>query len=292
MAYVDRESGVVTLRIVLCGPGGSGKTTSLRALHRSLPEHQVSEVVDTGPAVERTQFFEYFASELGTISGMDVCAEFFSVPGQAYYAEARRTILERADGLIFVADSDPLRWVANLKAHVDMMDIVTSTSRKVAADDLPILYQWNKRDLPDAVPVERLEEALNRDAAPSLTSVAETGEGIRESATRVVEDAVAVVRATQPRLLPRPEHSGVVDVLQQTCRQLAHTMGAMAVIDANARQTATLLHRAQELVAGLSVSNPSQLRAIQQLMELLGRAGETNFATALTHWLASAEGAS
>ena len=195
MARFDRERGLLVIRLVYCGAASSGKTTNLRSLHDMLPEVQVGAVLDTGPAVERTLFFDYVLADLGQVAGLSVQAEIFTVPGQAYYREARRSVLEQADGIIFVADSSPDRWVPNLQAQVDVVQILASHGRLLDPSDLPVVYQWNKRDLPGAVSEARLEAALNRAGAPSFSAVAGTGRGVEETATAALQATLRAVRA-------------------------------------------------------------------------------------------------
>lgn len=186
---------LMTLKVVYYGPGLSGKTTNLRVLHERFNQAQRGALVQLDTETERTLFFDYFPVVLGKIAGFRVKVDFFTVPGQSFYTATRKAVLEGADGVVFVADSSARREEANLQSREDMVEALRAMGR--ALTDVPHVYQWNKRDAADAMPVKLLERQLNPEKAPSWTAIASTGEGVVETQTGALH---AVVQAIQGQM--------------------------------------------------------------------------------------------
>ncbi|MGN6106085.1 MAG: GTP-binding protein [Kofleriaceae bacterium] len=202
MAVVDAERSAVVIRIVYDGPPHAGKTTSVRALARSLMRS-----VDTPRELEgRTLFFDWLEYTGGLFEGHQIRCQIVSVPGQPELAARRRALLESADVVVFVADSSDRGAVARSVDHIRELQEILGRS-----DDQPVgvIVQANKRDVPGAVPRDELRAALGEDFAHlALTeSVAEAGSGIRETfvfAVRLALDRIRelVVRDELPRRRP------------------------------------------------------------------------------------------
>lgn len=184
MPHFNRLKREVALKIVYYGPGLSGKTTNLVALHGRYPEGQRGRLVKLDTEQERTLFFDYFPVSLGTVRGFAVRVDFFTVPGQSYYNVTRRTVLTGADGIVFVADSDPRREEANLVSHQNMIENLEKVGLAIGA--IPVVYQWNKRDLPNPLPTSVLELQLNPGRHPSIEAVASRGEGVWETERQIL----------------------------------------------------------------------------------------------------------
>lgn len=183
----------VGLKVVYYGPGLSGKTTNLAHLHRVYPSEQRGDLVKLDTETERTLFFDYFPVALSSIGGFRVRIDFFTVPGQSFYRATRQAVLDGVDGIVFVADSSAAREDANLLSREDM---VNSLAKKgLALGDIPHVYQWNKRDLPDAVSPGVLERLLNPEKAPSFTAVASAGVGVWETQEALVRQVLLALRA-------------------------------------------------------------------------------------------------
>ncbi len=190
---------LMSLKVVYYGPGLSGKTTNLQLLHQKLSTTQRGALVQLDTESERTLFFDYFPAVVGRISGFKVKVDFFTVPGQSFYTATRRAVLEGADGVVFVADSSERREEANLQSRDDMVAALTGMGRSLT--EVPVVYQWNKRDAADALPVSVLESMLNPEGAPSVEAVAFQGEGVMEAQKMLLESVVASIRnQTQRRL--------------------------------------------------------------------------------------------
>lgn len=193
MARLNADKKLLTLKVVYVGPGLSGKTTNLTKLHGEYPEAARGDLVQLDTEAERTLFFDYFPAQLGTIGGYDLKADFFTVPGQSFYNETRRAVLEGVDGVVFVADSAPDRFDANLVSLDNLAENLQSFDRRV--QDLPVVFQWNKQDVEGASPPARLDEALNPSGAPAFPAVATRNEGVWEAQEAILRLVVERLRS-------------------------------------------------------------------------------------------------
>lgn len=196
MARMNPDQHLLTLKVVYVGPGMSGKTTNLTKLHQEYPGHARGKLVQLDTEQERTLFFDYFPGDLGRIGPFKLKADFFTVPGQAFYNETRRTVLEGVDGLVFVADSHPDRSDANHVSLQNLADNLESFGRNLP--DVPLVYQWNKQDLPGAVSPFALSAALNPRRLPEFPAVATRGEGVWECQEAILRLVVERLRARVP----------------------------------------------------------------------------------------------
>ena len=189
---VQTSKRTITLKIVYYGPGMSGKTTNLVKLHEAYPEGRRGSMVKLDTESERTLFFDYFPAALGTIGGFAIKVDFFTVPGQSFYGATRRAVLQGADGVVFVADSDPRRERANLQSKQDLLAALEAHGQPLA--DVGLVYQWNKRDLPKVLPVSVLQRTLNTEGADALEAVARDGTGVRETQETVLRRTLEILR--------------------------------------------------------------------------------------------------
>lgn len=188
---VNAKLKEIRLKLVYYGPGLSGKTTNLKHLHDHLPDRQRGKLIQLDTETERTLFFDYFPMVLRSSQDYAIKVDYFTVPGQSFYQATRRAVLEGADGVIFVADSSPGREESNLLSWEDLLLSLEEQGRTVA--DLPLVFQWNKRDVDGAVPVSVLERSLNRAGAPAIEAVASRGDGVvetHETALRLLVERV------------------------------------------------------------------------------------------------------
>jgi hypothetical protein len=174
---------LITLKVVYYGAGLCGKTTNLLELHKVYPREARGDLVQLDTETERTLFFDYFPAELGTISGYRLKAEFYTVPGQSFYNATRRVVLNGADGLVFVVDSSAAREEANLVAWKNLLENLATYGRTL--DSVPVVLQWNKRDVKDALPVRTLERLVNDNYTyPSTTTRTPHGQSLPSVAIR------------------------------------------------------------------------------------------------------------
>ncbi len=178
MPYISYDKKEISFKIVYYGPGMSGKTTNLMYIHRSLAENLRGEMVSLDTEEERTLFFDFFPLDLGQISGYSVKFNLYTIPGQIYYEASRKLMLEGADGVVFVADSNPIRFDRNVTAYEMMLDNLESYH--VDPQTFPIVLQYNKRDIPDAIETGTLEKAIRMEI-PAIDAVATDGTGVMET---------------------------------------------------------------------------------------------------------------
>ncbi len=181
MAYINYAHRLVQLKIVYCGCGLCGKTTNLQVVHASLRNTQKSELVSLATREDRTLLFDFMSLETKLLNGFSVRFQLYTVPGQAIYTSTRRLVLNGADGVVFVADSQPGRFQENVSAFRDME--ANLEENRLSLAQVPYVLQYNKRDMPNAVPLEYLEEALNSryPRVQAFQSVATTGFGVMET---------------------------------------------------------------------------------------------------------------
>lgn len=176
MVQINFAQKQINAKIVYYGPGMSGKTTNLEVVHQRAPAGNRGELTSISTDGDRTLFFDYMPLELGTIAGMKTCFQMYTVPGQVYYNSTRKLVLQGVDGVIFVADSSAAGMEANLESLRNLEENLNEYGKSLAT--MPHVIQYNKRDLPDALPVEELEAELNHHGAPTFEAVAATGEGV------------------------------------------------------------------------------------------------------------------
>jgi signal recognition particle receptor subunit beta len=178
MPIVDHAMRLITCKLVYYGPGRSGKTTNLTYLHSALPSGQVGSLTSLATRRDRTLFFDYLPVDLGTVGAYNVRFQLYTVPGQPYYRAIRQLVLQGADGIAFVADSQQHRWEDNIDSLQDMH--ANLAEHGVNARDLPIVMQYNKQDLPAsmAATVADLAAALNFRGVPEFAADALNGPGV------------------------------------------------------------------------------------------------------------------
>ena len=178
MPIVDHATRLITCKLVYYGPGRSGKTTNLTYLHAALPSGQVGSLTSLATRRDRTLFFDYLPVDLGTVGAYQVRFQLYTVPGQPYYRAIRQLVLQGADGVAFVADSQRHRWEDNIESLQDMH--ANLAEHGVDARALPVVMQYNKQDLPLSLSasVADLSAALNFRAVPEFAADALSGTGV------------------------------------------------------------------------------------------------------------------
>jgi signal recognition particle receptor subunit beta len=179
MVLFNYSTKELTAKVVYYGPGLCGKTTNLQWIHEKLPIRNKGKMLSLATEADRTLFFDFLPIELGSIRGMKTRIQLYTVPGQVFYNATRRMVLKGADCVVFVADSQEamidadLDSLANLRENLEVNEI--------NPDEIPMVIQYNKRDLPNALPVEILNERLNPRNVPFFEAVAKQGIGVEET---------------------------------------------------------------------------------------------------------------
>jgi len=169
----------INCKLVYYGPGYSGKTTNIQKVHEHTPKQRKSDLTSIATEGDRTLFFDYMSLDLGQVMGMDTCFQLYTVPGQVYYDATRKLVLQGVDGLVFVADSSPDRVEANVESWENLLKNLGEYG--LTLDDIPVVIQYNKRDVPGAVPVEKLNGLINKKGFQTTEAVATEGTGVLET---------------------------------------------------------------------------------------------------------------
>jgi signal recognition particle receptor subunit beta len=179
MVVLNYTGEEINAKIVYYGPGLSGKTTNLENLYSHMPVDAKGQMVSMKTRTDRTLFFDFFPLELGEISGYRTRFLLYTVPGQVYYNATRKLVLKGADAVVFVADSAPDKLEENIESLRNLEDNLNEHG--LSLDDIPWVIQYNKRDIPDAMPVAELHKHLNLMNVPALEAVALTGFGVYDT---------------------------------------------------------------------------------------------------------------
>lgn len=169
----------LNLKIVYYGPAMSGKTTNLEQIYARVDISRRSEMVSLKTAEDRTLFFDFFQVELGKIGGLTPKIHLYTVPGQTYYEASRRLVLRGVDGVVFVADSTLGRMQANQASWRDLGRHLESYDLSI--DSLPVVIQYNKQDVPGALPATAIQYQLQTNGRPVILASAAQGKGVFET---------------------------------------------------------------------------------------------------------------
>ena len=146
MSLVNYATREITCKIVYYGPGRSGKTTNLHYIYGQVPDDRKGKMVSLATQTDRTLFFDFLPLDLGTISGFTTKFQLYTVPGQVYYQTTRKLVLQGADGVVFVADSQARQLEENIESFQDLH--ANLAEQGVDARTVPLVLQYNKQDLP------------------------------------------------------------------------------------------------------------------------------------------------
>lgn len=197
MALVNPRTREVQLKIVYYGPGRCGKTHNLTYIHRHLQGRAESRLVSLETKDDRTLFFDYFPLDVGTVREYAIRLNLYTIPGQVKYNATRKLVLQGADGLVFVADSLAVARKKNISSLRNLNENLRGYNRNLT--HIPLVFQYNKRDLADegipVLPIEVLEKDLNaRLRAPCFGASALTGENVGNTLKKIVTLTVATLR--------------------------------------------------------------------------------------------------
>jgi mutual gliding-motility protein MglA len=179
MVLFNYSTKELTAKVVYYGPGLCGKTTNLQWIHEKTPIKNKGKMLSLATEADRTLFFDFLPIDLGTIRGMKTRIQLYTVPGQVFYNATRRMVLKGADCVVFVADSQEPVLDANLDALANLKENLEAN--EIDPGEIPTVLQYNKRDLPNALPVEILNEKLNPRGLPFFEAVAMKGQGVDET---------------------------------------------------------------------------------------------------------------
>ena len=189
LSYTNYAAKEINFKIAYYGPGLAGKSTNLKYIYDQTSQEAKGKMISLATQVDQTLFFDFLPTGLATVRGFTVRVHLYTVPGVVEYDSSRKDILKNADGVVFVADSAPESAAANEESFQNLIqnlsDVGSSLSR------MPLVFQYNKRDVPGAIGVDGLRASLNTNNVPDFESVATTGKGVFETLKAVVKLAVA-----------------------------------------------------------------------------------------------------
>jgi small GTP-binding protein len=192
MVLFNYSTKELTAKVVYYGAGLCGKTTNLQWIHEQLPIKNKGKMLSLATEADRTLFFDFLPIELGTIRGMKTRVQLYTVPGQVFYNATRRMVLKGADCVVFVADSQDAMIEANSDAMKNLRENLVAN--ELDPDNIPLVIQYNKRDLPNAAPLADLNKVLNTRGVPFVEAAAKSGKGVEETlkvATQLVFKVLA-----------------------------------------------------------------------------------------------------
>ncbi len=185
MVLFNYSTKELTAKVVYYGPGLCGKTTNLQWIHEKLPIRNKGKMLSLATETDRTLFFDFLPIELGTIRGMKTRIQLYTVPGQVFYNATRRMVLKGADCVVFVCDSQAPMIEANVESLENLKQ--NMEANEIDYNEMPLVLQYNKRDLPNALPIEILNERLNPRGVPFFEAVAIRGLGVEETLKGVTQ---------------------------------------------------------------------------------------------------------
>lgn len=179
MVEINHRDRTIKVKLVYYGPPLGGKTTNLQILHQRANAKRRGEMISVNSAQDRTILFDLLPLKTPGFRGFDLRLQILAVPGQAMYGATRRLVLKGADSLVFVANSALDRWEENLQSLKEMTrNLVT---HHLDPEEMPLVFQYNKRDLPQVLEPDALDRGLNRRHVDAFPAVAIRGEGVLET---------------------------------------------------------------------------------------------------------------
>ncbi|MBK6921924.1 MAG: GTPase domain-containing protein [Deltaproteobacteria bacterium] len=179
MTYINHLAREINCKIVYYGPGLCGKTTNLQYIFESSKPDAKGKMISLATDTDRTLFFDFLPLELGMVKGFKVRFHLYTVPGQVFYDASRKLVLRGADGVIFVADSQPSRSEANIESLENLETNLAEFGQSLAR--VPFVLQYNKRDMPEVATIEELRAQLNPRGVPEVEAAAKSGVGVYET---------------------------------------------------------------------------------------------------------------
>jgi mutual gliding-motility protein MglA len=205
VSMVNPLARELSAKIVYYGPGLSGKTTTLQRIHASVRPDARGELISLSTVGDRTLFFDFLPLEIEHVRGLKLRLQLYTVPGQVFYDATRKLVLNGADGVVFVADSQPLARDSNAESLANLRENLAELG--IELERFPLVVQYNKRDLPNVLPVAELRRELNPYRAPEIETVASRGEGVLAGLREITRLVMKDLHSRHPE---RPSRAPVV----------------------------------------------------------------------------------
>lgn len=188
MSLINYSSREINCKIVYYGPGLCGKTTNIQYVYDKVAPETKGKLITLATEMDRTLFFDFLPLELGTVKGFKTRFHLYTVPGQVYYDASRKLILRGVDGIVFVADSQRARYDANIESLYNLHENLEEYKFKL--EEIPYVIQYNKRDMPEIITIEELEQELNPEGCPSFPAIAIKGVGVFDTLKSVAKQVL------------------------------------------------------------------------------------------------------
>jgi hypothetical protein len=192
LSFINFAAREINCKIVYYGPGLGGKTTNLQHIYDRTSEQQKGKMISLATETDRTLFFDFLPLDLGTVRGFHTRFHLYTVPGQVFYDASRKLILRGVDGVVFVADSQEERMDANIEAVENLASNLSEHGYDLMK--IPYVLQMNKRDLPNALPVEELKKELRRRDESVFEAVASEGKGVFETLKEIARQVLVELK--------------------------------------------------------------------------------------------------
>jgi len=204
MSTVNVMAKEIAAKIVFYGPGLSGKTTTLKRIYESVKPSLRGELMTLPTEADRTLFFDFLPVRVEKVGDYALRLALYTVPGQVFYNATRKLVLQGSDGVVFVADSNPGAEDANRESMANLEENLAEQG--ISIDTFPLVIQWNKRDLKNAVPVDVMRARLNKSNVPDFETIAMSGDGVLDAMKAMIRLVIKDLRARKivPSTKPRP----------------------------------------------------------------------------------------
>ena len=204
MSTVNVMAREIAAKIVFYGPGLSGKTTTLKRIYETVKPSLRGDLMTLPTEADRTLFFDFLPVRVERVGDYALRLALYTVPGQVFYNATRKLVLQGSDGVVFVADSNPGAEDANRESMSNLEENLAEQG--IALDSFPLVIQFNKRDLGNAVPLSKMRAALNRRGVPDFETVAMSGDGVLDAMKAMIRLVIKDLRARKivPPIKPRP----------------------------------------------------------------------------------------
>jgi signal recognition particle receptor subunit beta len=197
MSFINYSTKEVNCKIVYVGCGLSGKTTNVQYIYDSTAQSQKGRLVSLSPENERTLFFDFLPLAVGDVRGYQTRFHLYTLPGQTFYELSQQFLMKGVDGVVFVADSHPERMEANVEAFERLRKNLEVQGYDV--DRIPLVLQYNKRDLPNAVSISEFQATFNSVGRPYFEAVASQGRGVMETLQSISQWIIRELKSGEKR---------------------------------------------------------------------------------------------
>ena len=196
MAFVNYNNREITIKIVYYGPALSGKTTCLKEIFKNTEFEKKGKLITLDTDGDRTLFFDFLPLEIGKLGDYSIKVQLYTVPGQVAYNTTRKLVLQGSDGIVFVADSQDIMKDQNIESFTNLKMNLKENS--INGSDIPLIFQYNKRDLSEVMTIDDINNDLNPENKPFFPTIATTGENIQEGLHTIMKMVMIYIKNKLP----------------------------------------------------------------------------------------------